>query len=238
MRRRACARLLPPASCPAANWPRRSSRRPMSGGSTVCSRCQTSTARRIVRPLHRRSPAATTPWGAAGSERARWRCTFRAPRRACRPARRRRCLHNRPSCPHSSDRARQAAHRWRRPRFICLVASRVIGLGELARASRRTMSVQALRELRSATVAGAARLQSGAPACTRSARWELCARALVASSGRPRNSYDFASSSQSSALPPPFARRACNAAMALLMEPAPDAAAEFAADCGDVRCIG
>ena len=34
------------------------------------------------------------------------------------------------------------------------------------------------------------------------------ARALRASSGRPRNSYDLASSSQSSALPPPLARRA------------------------------
>src|ERR1700694_1175959 len=45
-------------------------------------------------------------------------------------------------------------------------------------------------------------------------------RALLASPGRPRNSYDFASSSQSSALPPPLARRASREAIALPMDPA------------------
>src|SRR5882762_6140777 len=46
------------------------------------------------------------------------------------------------------------------------------------------------------------------------------ARALAASAGRPRNSYDFASNSQSSALPPPLARRPSRAAIAFPMEPA------------------
>src|SRR5216684_3330380 len=46
------------------------------------------------------------------------------------------------------------------------------------------------------------------------------ARALLASAGRPRNSYDFASNSQSSALPPPLARRPSKAAIAFPMEPA------------------
>src|SRR5216684_4181510 len=47
------------------------------------------------------------------------------------------------------------------------------------------------------------------------------ARAFAASAGRPRNSNDFASSSQSSGVPPPFASRASRAAMALSIEPAP-----------------
>src|SRR6266481_4864443 len=47
------------------------------------------------------------------------------------------------------------------------------------------------------------------------------ARALAASAGRPRNSKDLASSSQSSGVPPPLASRASNAAMALSIEPAP-----------------
>src|ERR1700736_6178486 len=46
------------------------------------------------------------------------------------------------------------------------------------------------------------------------------ARALLASPGRPRNSYDFASSSQSSAVPPPLASRPCREAIALPMDPA------------------
>src|SRR6266403_1328762 len=57
------------------------------------------------------------------------------------------------------------------------------------------------------------------------------ARALRASSGRPKNSYDLASSSQSSALPPPLARRPLSEAIALPMDPAPpmDPAAAFGA---------
>src|ERR1700719_2244021 len=47
-------------------------------------------------------------------------------------------------------------------------------------------------------------------------------RALAASPGRPINSYDFASNSQSAGVPPPLARRVCSAATALSMEPAAD----------------
>src|ERR1700736_722415 len=47
------------------------------------------------------------------------------------------------------------------------------------------------------------------------------ARAFAASAGRPRNSNDLASSSQSSGVPPPLASRASRAAMALSIEPAP-----------------
>src|SRR5882724_7277819 len=47
------------------------------------------------------------------------------------------------------------------------------------------------------------------------------ARAFAASAGRPRNSNDLASSSQSSGVPPPLASRASSAAMALSIELAP-----------------
>src|SRR6266403_548826 len=46
------------------------------------------------------------------------------------------------------------------------------------------------------------------------------ARAFAASAGRPRNSNDLASSSQSSGVPPPLASLASKAEMALSMEPA------------------
>src|ERR1700722_16178672 len=58
------------------------------------------------------------------------------------------------------------------------------------------------------------------------------ARAFAASAGRPRNSNDFASSSQSSGVPPPLASRASNDAMALSIEPAPGFAAGIAAPSG------
>src|SRR5450631_2286222 len=60
-----------------------------------------------------------------------------------------------------------------------------------------------------------------------------CARALAASAGRPRNSNDFASSSQSPGLPPPLASRASKLAIALSMDPALDFVAGVAgsADC-------
>src|SRR6266481_6106946 len=58
------------------------------------------------------------------------------------------------------------------------------------------------------------------------------ARALAASAGRPRNSKDLASSSQSSGVPPPLASRASNAAMALSIEPAPGFGVPFAAPPG------
>ena len=45
-------------------------------------------------------------------------------------------------------------------------------------------------------------------------------RALLASAGRPKNSYDFANNSQSSFEPPPLARRASREAIAVPMEPA------------------
>src|ERR1700676_53818 len=50
----------------------------------------------------------------------------------------------------------------------------------------------------------------------------LCARALAASAGCPRNSNDFASNSQSPSVPPPLASRDSRLAMALPIEPAAD----------------
>src|SRR6202051_4183483 len=50
----------------------------------------------------------------------------------------------------------------------------------------------------------------------------LCARALAASAGCPRNSNDFASNSQSPSVPPPLASRDSKLAMALPIEPAAD----------------
>ncbi len=48
----------------------------------------------------------------------------------------------------------------------------------------------------------------------------LCARACAASAGRPKNSNDFASNSQSPSVPPLLASRDSRLAMALFIEPA------------------
>src|SRR5450631_222796 len=80
-----------------------------------------------------------------------------------------------------------------------------------------------------AAMPAAAALAAGPAAGASESSGGSCrARALLASAGRPKNSNDLASNSQSSALPPPLARRASSDAMAALIDPALEGGAELA----------
>src|SRR5450631_2425655 len=79
-------------------------------------------------------------------------------------------------------------------------------------------AMPAAAALASGTAAGALESSGSGGSCR--------ARALLASSARPKNSNDLASNSQSSALPPPLASRASSEAMAAFIDPALEGGAE------------